>query len=146
MKTNRILMIVAIWGFIIALGYFGWPKIKEHFGTKQEEPVISAPPDVQDNEAGKTYPIKRIQVLKGDYFDITIAAEPEKRVLAKLSVLATEDSKTKVLDLMNHCTQPKVTLKSKDSEGRWVVDVAFVHEGKDIILSQWLTQNGLTYK
>lgn len=139
-------MIAAIWGLIIAFGYFGWPKIKEHFGTRQEEPVISAPPDVKDNEIGKTYPIKRIQVLKGDYFDITTATEPEKRVLAKLSVLATEDSKTKVLDLMNHCTQPKVTLKSKDSEGRWVVDVAFAHEGKDIILSQWLTQNGLTYK
>lgn len=113
---------------------------------KQEEPVISAPPNVSDNEADKTHPIKRIQVLKGDYFDITLGTEPEQRVLAKLSVLATEDSKIKVLDLMNHCTQPKVTLKSKDSEGRWVVDIVFVHEGKDIILSQWLTQNGLTYK
>lgn len=147
MKTNRIIMIVAIWGLIIAIGYFGWPKIKEHFGVaKQDGPEIVAPPDVKDNEVGKTYPIKRIQVLKGDYFDITIATEPEKRVLAKLSVLATEDSKTKVLDLMNHCTQPKVTLKSKDAEGRWVVDVMFVHENKDVNLAQWLTQNGLTYK
>lgn len=113
---------------------------------KQEEPVVFVPPDVSDNDVGKTYSIKRIQVLKGDYFDITLGTEPEQRVLAKLSVLATEDSKIKVLDLMNHCTQPKVTLKSKDSEGCWVVDIIFVHEGKDVILSQWLTQNGLTYK
>jgi hypothetical protein len=39
-----------------------------------------------------------------------------------------------------------VTLKSKDSEGRWIVEINFVHESKEVNLTQWLTQNGLTYK
>jgi len=138
-------MIVAIWGLLMALGYLTWPKIQHLW--KGEQPVVVAPPDVKDNMVGQTYPIKRIQVLKGDYFDITIFdASADKRVLGKLSVLATEESKTKVLDLMNHCEQPKVVLKSKNTEGHWIVEITFLHEGKDISLSQWLTQNGLTYK
>jgi xanthosine utilization system XapX-like protein len=139
-------MVAIIGGLGLLLGYLAWPKIEAYLGNK-ETPTVVAPPDVTDNVAGKTYPIKRIQVLKGDYFDITISEEKsDKRILGKLSVLATEDSKTKVLDLMNHCSQPKVTLKSKDSEGRWIVEINFVHESKEVNLTQWLTQNGLTYK
>lgn len=147
MKTNRLVMIILIGGLGLFLGYLAWPKIQGYVTGNKENPVIVAPPDVKDSEVGKTYPIKRIQVLKGDYFDITISEnKSDMRILGKLSVLATEDSKTKVLDLMNHCTTPKVTLKSKDTEGRWIVEINFVHEGKEVNLTQWLTQNGLTYK
>jgi hypothetical protein len=147
MKVNRLVMVIMIGGLVLLLGYLAWPKIGSYISGNKEAPVIVAPPDVPDNVTGKTYPIKRIQVLKGDYFDITISEDKtDKRILGKLSVLATEDSKTKVLDLMNHCSQPKVTLKSKDNEGRWIVEINFVHESKEVNLTQWLTQNGLTYK
>jgi hypothetical protein len=110
----------------------------------ESSPTMNVTPSISDDQSGKTYSIKRIQVLKGDYFDISMFED--KRILAKLSVLATEDSKNKVLDLMNHCTQPKVTLKSKDIEGRWIVEIDFLHENQKVNLAQWLTQNGLTYK
>jgi len=147
MNQNRLIMVIMIGGLGLVLGRLAWPRIEAYLGWNEETPVITAPPDVRGNMVGKTYSIKRIQVLKGDYFDITISEDKlDKRILGKLSVLATEDSKTKVLDLMNHCTQPKVTLTSKDSEGYWIVEINFVHESKDVNLAQWLTQNGLTYK
>lgn len=138
-------MMILIGGLSLLFGYLVWPKIETYLSGNS--PVVVAPPDVTENMVSKIYPIKRIQVLKGDYFDITISEDKsEKRILGKLSVLATEDSRNKVLDLMNHCTQPKATLKSKDSEGRWIVEIDFIHENKELNLSQWLVQNGLTYE
>jgi len=147
MKRNRLIMFIIIGGLGLVLGDLVWPKIQMYFRRNGEPIVIAAPPDVKENVVGKTYPIKRIQVLKGDYFDITILEDKlDKRILGKLSVLATDNSKSKVLDLMNRCTQPKVTLKSKDNEGFWIVEINIVHESKEVNLAQWLTQNGLTYK
>lgn len=143
MKPFRLALIILVIGLGLLAGRVAWFKIEPMVFSQQFHDV----PDISDDLATKTFPIKRIQVLKGDFFEITFRENDiEKRVLGELPVSATEDAKTKVLDLMNHCTEPKVYLKSKGANGRWLVEINFVYNEKGVNLSTWLTQNGLTYK
>jgi len=97
-------------------------------------------------ESGKNYDVRKVTVVRGDSFDLTIKDGNDSRILAKLSVFATEDANKKVLNLLNHSTNPRVVLHEKQSDGRWKIDFFFTNDGKEINLAEWLIENKLVYK
>ncbi len=105
-----------------------------------EPPPVSPPPTA----VGKTFAIKRVKVLKGDQFDIVL--DDETRILARLMVHATENSKGKVIDLINSCENPKARLVRKLPDGQWLVDIQFKQGGKDCDLATWLSDNKMVYQ
>jgi hypothetical protein len=107
-------------------------------------PLPNIPITESGLEKGKKFDVKKITVLRGDSFDLTMT--DDARVLGKLPVMATENAKAKVLDLLNHSTNPKVLLREKQPDGRWVIDLFFTFEGKEINLTEWLSSNKLVYK
>lgn len=92
----------------------------------------------------KTYEIQKAIVVSGDTFDLSL--RDGSRILAKLSVSTVDSAKGKVVDILNHCTNPRVILLEKQPDGRWKVDVFFTHEDKEINLSEWLVANKLVYE
>jgi hypothetical protein len=99
-----------------------------------------------DSNVKKRFAISRVIVLRGDTFDITIK-DDGTRILGKLSVMATDNSKGKVLDLLNYSTHPEIILKEKQSDGRWTIDFFAVdNNGKEFNLVEWLSSNNLVYK
>jgi hypothetical protein len=101
-------------------------------------------PVLPRSEQGKMYEISRIIVLRGDAFDITL--KNESRVLVRLSVAATENARGKVLDLLNHSTNPRAKLIERQPDGRWTIDLLFVYQGNETDLAKWLETNNLVYQ
>lgn len=101
-------------------------------------------PTLPDSQKGKRYDVKKITVLRGDSFDFTL--KENERVLGKLNLNATEDAKSKVIDLLNHISSPVIVLQEKQSDGRWIIDLLFIKDEKEINLSSWLISNNLVYK
>lgn len=101
-------------------------------------------PSVPVSESGNRYDVRRITVLRGDTFDITLSNN--SRVLAKLPIMAVEEAKKKVLDLFNHGSSPRVVLREKQPDGRWVVELYLTHSGTEVNLTEWLESNKLVYK
>lgn len=144
-KATFILAILALAGVLGYVTRDHWlPTVKGW--VPGQEKVAEQPnlPTLPDSEVGKTFSIKRISVLKGDHFDIT--TRDGKRVLCRLTVMATNESKSKVLDLFNHCADPRVVLKSKQPDGHWTVEILFKYNGNETKLSEWLTANKLVYQ
>jgi hypothetical protein len=133
----EILVMVGLW---LAVAFF----VYLHVHKPQPAPVPSVLLPTPNAEKGKQYDIKKITVLTGDSFDI--ALKDGSRVLGKLPVFATSNAKERVLDLLNHSTRPRVVLREKQPDGRWIVEVSFAHDGRDWSLSEWLTANNLVYK
>lgn len=103
-------------------------------------------PQYPVSEIGKNYEVIKITVVRGDSFDVTLKDGNDSRILAKLPVMAVENSKGKVIDVLNHSTKPRVVLRDKQSDGRWMIDLFFEQDGKEINLSDWLVSNKLVYK
>ena len=133
MTKQRLILLVCFWTLIFLCGY-AWVKKKP-----------TPPPIVAEEFVGKKFSVKKIKVLKGDLFDISIF-EKEQRFLGKLKVLATDDSKQEVLDLLHHSSDPKVLILSKGEEGQWIVEILFLNEEKEISLSDWLLEKNLIYR
>lgn len=99
-----------------------------------------------ESEKGKKYDVRKVTVLRGDTFDLTMKDKDNTRILGKLSVMATDNAKEKVLDVLNHSTNPRVVLREKQSDGRWTIDFYFTNNGKEVNLVEWLSSNNLVYK
>lgn len=134
------LVVVGLW-LIIALVLF------LHYNRdKMATPLpdkLAAPADA---EKGKKYDVRTVVVLRGDTFDLTIKDKDNSRIMGKLPVIATENAKQKVLDQLNHSTNPKVVLREKQPDGRWTIDFFFTSNGKEVNLVEWLGSNNLVYK
>lgn len=145
MKHKRIaeLVIVGLWLTIAVVLYIRYQK-----DANKVAPIPDklAAPNVSESEKGKQFEVRNVTVLRGDSFDITMKDEGNTRILGKLSVMATEDAKGKVLDLLNHSTNPKVVLIEKQPDGRWTIDFFFVFDGKETNMVEWLSANNLVYK
>lgn len=127
---------------VIVLGL--WLSIAVVFYIKNKHTPI--PPQIPNiiSEEGKTYEVSKITVVDGHTFDLTIK---DDRILVKLSVVSVDRSKGKVLDLLHHSSCPSVTLRKKQNDGVWVVDLFFINEsGEKINLTEWLIANKLVYK
>ena len=137
MTKRKLILLVVLWTLAFFVGYLGFTKVKNNPNRQEFSEIF----------VGKKLSVKRIQILKGDFFDILLF-EKEQRILAKLSVMATDDSKQKVLDMMHHSSNPKILIKgfSTKNDGYWIVDIFFVHEEKELSLTEWLTENNFIYK
>ena len=119
-----------------------------HYNKKYNNPVkIPDKLKIKDDlEINKIYNIKRITILSGDSFDVSIYDKSESRLLSKLNLVAVADSKNIVLKLFNNITNPKIKLIKKDIDGKWVVDIFFKQDDKELSLSEWLVRQNLVYK
>lgn len=100
-------------------------------------PILNLP--VQEKQE-----VRRVSVLRGDFFDLTL--KDDSHVLAKLSVNAIDEAKAKVLTLLNHCTNPKIVLREKQSDGHWTIDFFVTENNQEINITEWLISNNLVYK
>jgi hypothetical protein len=145
MERRRIieLVIVGLWLTIAVVLFIHYQK-----DTNKVVPIPDklVAPTVPESEKGKRFDVRKVTVLRGDSFDIIMKDEGNTRILGKLPVMATEDAKGKVLDLLNHSTNPKVVLREKQPDGRWTIDFFFVSNGTEMNLSEWLSSNNLVYK
>ena len=135
------LVIVGLWLTIATVLFI-------HYSRDKGAPPVpeSLVPPVFHPEKGKKYEVRKLTVLRGDSFDLTIK-DNDTRILAKLPVTATENAKSKVLDLLNHCTNPKVVLRDRQPDSHWTIDFYFTNtEGKEVNLVEWLSSNNLVYK
>ena len=99
---------------------------------------------VPEKEASKDYAVKRVQVLRGDQFDLLV--DGEIRILGKLKVLATEDAKSKVVNLLSEAKNAKIRLISKLPDGQWLIVFTFEQNGSIINLDNWLIEKKLIYE
>ena len=135
------LLILGLWLTIAILVY-----------VRERNPVLVVPielvaPIVPEAKKGKRYDIRKIVALRGDTFDVTVRDLDNSRIVVKLTVTAVDDAKSKVLDLLNDSSDPKVVLREKQPDGRWVVDFFFSYMGhEDVNLAEWLVTNKLVYK
>lgn len=145
MGRRRLLEIVTIglWLTIAVVFYLHYTRNADTSLPVPEKLIL---PELSQSMAGKTYDVKKIIVLRGDSFDITLKDDSETRVLGVLSVSATEDAKQKVIDLLNNSLKPKVVLSKKQSDNRWLVNIFVEVNEKQISLSEWLESNKLVYK
>lgn len=145
MGRRRLLEIVTIglWLTIAVVFYLHYTRNSDTSLPVPEKLIL---PELSQSMAGKTYDVKKIIVLRGDSFDITLKDDSETRVLGVLSVSATEDAKQKVIDLLNNSLKPKVVLSKKQSDNRWLVNIFVEVNEKQISLSEWLESNKLVYK
>jgi len=145
MDRRRIieLVIVGLWLTIAVVLFIHYQK-----DTNKAVPIPDklVAPTVPESEKGKRFDVSRVIVLRGDSFDMTMKDEGSTRILGKLPVMATENAKEKVLDLLNHSTNPKVVLREKQPDGRWTIDFFFTNNEKEQNLVEWLSSNNLVYK
>lgn len=146
MERRRVieLVIVGLWLTIAVVLFIHYQK-----DTNKAVPIPDklVAPTVPESEKGKRFDVRKVTVLRGDSFDITMKDEANTRILGKLPVMATENAKGKVLDLLNHSTNPKVVLREKQPDGRWTIDFFFTNnDGKEINLVEWLSSNNMVYK
>lgn len=135
------LLVLGLWLTIAAVLYIQTPH-------NDPKPITNKLlPQISDSDQGKIYEIKKITVVSGDSFDLTIKDGNDSRILVKLTVVAVENAKGKVIDVLNHCIKPKIALKEKQPNGYWTVDLFVVtKQGEEINLAEWLTANKLVYK
>ena len=122
-----------------------FPSLNEWYTKDFKHVTEVAPPLTPPGlKAGQEFSVKRVQVLKGDQFDIVL--DNETRILARLLVRAVDGSKLKVVDLLNNCENPRVRLVRKLDDGQWLVDFRLAQNGKDVDVATWLSDNKLVYK
>jgi hypothetical protein len=125
-KTLLVLLAILLGG-VIGLSWY-WEK--------QQESVVTAP------VITGTLAIKRIRVISGHEFDITL--EDGKRMKGQLEVVtptgAGSEVTKKVTDLINSAVNPKVVLLR---EGK--VDILLTVNNKELSLSKWLKDNKLVW-
>jgi hypothetical protein len=143
-RKNAIeILILGLW-LIIALILFVYYNKSNKFIPPL--PDAFNVPSISDSSKGKKFDLKRVIVLRGDTFDLTLNDKDDTRILGKLAVVATDEAKKKVYDLLNHSTNPKVLLYEKQSDGRWIVDLTIQNQKEEINLLKWLNSNNLVYK
>jgi hypothetical protein len=94
----------------------------------------------------KSYDVKKISIVDGNTFDLILNDDSFSRILAEIPVKTVLESRKKLIDLFNNCEKPRVVLKKKDSDGKWVVDFYIHINSKEIDLIDWMRSNNLVYQ
>jgi hypothetical protein len=122
-----------------------FPPLNEWYTKEFKHVTEVAPPLTPPGlKAGQEFAVKRVQVLKGDQFDITL--DGDARILGRLTVRAVDGIKHKVVDLLNNCENPRIRLVRKLEDGEWLVDFRVTQNGRDVDIATWLSDNKLVYK
>lgn len=135
--------VLGVWLLIAVLFFF--KNSKSH----QKEIVL---PDSLNTDTlssvdkGKDFDLRKIVLMEDGRFDLTLKDETSSRILADLTVQMVKGSRGKVLDFLNTVSKPRVVLKERKSDGKWLVDVFVVADGKELNLADWLRENNLSYK
>jgi hypothetical protein len=91
--------------------------------------------------------VEKIRVITGSEFDISLING--KRIHGVLETYAPtgqgEEVSKAVEDLINHSENPRVKLLSKDREV-WKIEMYLKVDGKNVVLSDWLKNNQMTWK
>lgn len=143
MGQKRIVEIIflGLW-IIIAFSIFVYYNIKYN-------ETLEIPKELKiknDLEINNIYKKKKITVLQGDLFDVSVHDNEKSRLLCKLNLNAVDNSKNSVLNLFNNSFNPRMRLIRKDIDGKWFVEIFLTNNGKDIDLSKWLFEQNLVYK
>lgn len=145
MERSRLIewVIVGLYLFIAVIVFINHSKDNQKIIPIPKQLILSIVPESKKDHK---YNVRKIIVLRGDNFDLTMKDENNTRILGKLSVMATDNAKEKVLDLLNHSINPRVILREKQPDGRWIIDFSFTNNDKELDLVQWLISNNLVYK
>lgn len=145
MGQSKILeiILVGMWLLIAINFYF-------KYKPSQNEPVplphVLETPDISTNYKGKSFFVRRVNVNTGSSYDFTLKDEVVTRILGELSVAATKESRQKIIELLNHTDSPRIILRDRRSDGKWLVDFFVVENGNEINVADWLKKNKLVYQ
>ena len=109
-------------------------------------PHVLETPDISSNYKGKSFAVRRVNVTTGNSFDFTLKDQTVTRILGELPVMATKESKQKLVELLNRSDSPRIVLKDRRNDGRWVVDFFVTENGSEINVVDWLKKNKLVYQ
>lgn len=144
MRQSKILeiLLLGLW-LLIAVCFF------YKYRAPGKDPIKIPPalemPDIALSYKGKSFDVRRVSVQSGSAFDLTLKDDKVVRILADLSVRGTAESKQKVVDLLNSATQPRIVLRDRKLDGRWVVDLFVKQSGVEVNVTDWLQKNKLVY-
>lgn len=134
---------------IVVLGL--WLLIALVLILRSKEATQFVPPisDQPSNLIAKKYDIKKITVVDGNTFDLSLRSSSGEdgmsRVLGEIPLKATIDARKKVIELLNKAQNPRVILDKKLNDGKWIVEITLSLDGKDINLTTWMKENNLIY-
>jgi hypothetical protein len=140
-----VLVAVVLGGILL---FVGRHRVSELVGFTSDKITGSVPVE-KDAPETRSYTVKTVELVSGDIFDV-ILEENNTRILAKLEVFTTRSAKEKVRVFLNESTNPRVVLKKRlenvEGSPMWAVDMYVTHQGQEIKVSEWLTQQNLVYK
>tara|TARA_Y100000034_G_scaffold44535_1_gene54642 strand:- start:1248 stop:1655 length:408 start_codon:yes stop_codon:yes gene_type:complete len=93
-------------------------------------------------DTGGTYKARRIEVIEGHVFDITLING--RRIEGRLDVVTPPQAVARVIKVLNNSRDPHVHIMSKEDYG-WKVEVSLLIDDQRINLSDWLRQQGLVW-
>ena len=134
------MLILGLWLLVMATLVF------RHFASKNDidlKPPASDP-GLAESLIGKRMPVKRIVVVDGSNYDITLK-EGDRRLLLSLPVATANGAKQGVVSLLNTVTRPEVVLESKRPDGKWVGKIIMQKDNAELDLCRWLADNKFVY-
>jgi len=102
--------------------------------------------NITEVQVGKTFDIRKISILQGISFDITLKDDANSRILAELPVKPTADARNRLVDLLNQSAKPSLMLKQKQENGKWIIDLFVYNADKKLNIADWLKENKLIYQ
>ena len=119
------------------------------FRSKESTQFVPPISEQPSSLLSKKYDVKKITVIDGNTFDLSIrnslSEDLMARILGEIPLKATIDAKKKVIELLNKVENPIVFLDKKLDNGKWIIEISFSLEGKDIQLTSWMKENNLVY-
>ena len=97
----------------------------------------------EDGLTGQTCALKRVKVIDGHTFDLTLA--DDRRLLCKLEVVTAPEAFKEVKIFFNSCTEPRAKFIIKE-EHIWTVQIVAKKDGQETWLSQYLKDHGLIFQ
>jgi len=135
--------VLGVWLLVAVLFFY---KTRQPHNKELAIPESMNTDTVSVAEKGKEFELRKIILMDDGKFDLTLKDDVSSRILAELSVVMVKNARGKVLDFLNVINRPRVLLKDKKADGKWVVDIFMIYEGKEINMNDWLTQNNLIYR
>lgn len=134
---------------IVVLGLWLLIALVLIFRSKESTQFVPPISEQPSSLLSKKYDVKKITVIDGNTFDLSIrnslSEDLMARILGEIPLKATIDAKKKVIELLNKVENPIVFLDKKLDNGKWIIEISFSLEGKDIQLTSWMKENNLVY-
>ena len=140
-QNNLNIVLFAITSVVVGIVIFNLVnhRIEVHHA---DDPIVGAIIEMQ-----QPLLVSKINVLKGDEFDLTL--QDNRRIHGVLDLKATPEARLKVTEFLSSCKNPRVLLKKKHNDV-WLVHIYVTTTDTDgrnieINLSKWLLQKRLAY-